>query len=90
LFAEKAPIALHKLDQKTLYVSLKVRRHQIHAAPGSEIDGAEIEPDLLTLRTVHRTHAQRLGAIIKKTRIAEMSNQCFRQFRFQAGQFRWW
>src|SRR5689334_7857385 len=75
LIAKETTIALYKLNKEALDLELEVRRHQIHSVPGSEIEGTEVEPDILALGPINRAHMQRLGTMVKKARIAEISDQ---------------
>jgi hypothetical protein len=57
---------------------LNIWCHQIYTAPSSKINRAKVEPNFLALRAVNWTHLQRLSAMIKKTWIAEISDQRLR------------
>jgi hypothetical protein len=78
---------LYKQNKEALDLVLKVRRHQIDAAPGSKINGAKIKPNLLPLRTIYGTHTQRLSTRIKKSWIAEIGNDRLSQLSFKARDF---
>jgi PP-loop superfamily ATP-utilizing enzyme len=58
LLTKKAAITLYKQNKEALDLVLKVGRHQIDAAPGSEINRAKVQPDLLPFGTIHRAHTQ--------------------------------
>jgi hypothetical protein len=72
---KETSIALHKLDEETFYLMLKIGSSKIHTAPRSKINRTKVKPDLLTFSTANWAHVQRLGTIIKKARITEISDQ---------------
>jgi hypothetical protein len=83
LLAEETAIALDKLNKEPLYLTLEIRRHQINTTPSCKIYSAKVKPDLLTLGTINRAHPQRFSAIIKEAWIAEIGNNCLRQFSLE-------
>lgn len=90
LLTKESAVALYILDQKPLNLALKIGGCDINTTEGVEIERTQERPDLLAFSAVYWTHSETIRAIVIETRIAEIRDQGFRDFRFEPRHFGGW